>query len=80
MGTFSAALDWLVTADEPEVHLRLIGALERFWHLLGHFAEAGRQFDIALARAGEGHVLTGSCFGVRQWPPTSRGTSTARAP
>jgi predicted ATPase/DNA-binding SARP family transcriptional activator len=58
-GNLRTALDWLITADAHEVHLRLTGALERFWHLLGNYAEASRQYDIALAHAEDGHELTG---------------------
>jgi predicted ATPase/class 3 adenylate cyclase len=43
-----AALDWLETAGETQLALRLAGALSRFWLLRGHLAEGARRLETAL--------------------------------
>ncbi|HEU6445858.1 MAG TPA: tetratricopeptide repeat protein, partial [Gaiellaceae bacterium] len=44
-----AALDWLETAGETQLVLRLAGALDDFWVAKGHIAEGGRRVEAALA-------------------------------
>jgi predicted ATPase/class 3 adenylate cyclase len=46
---FRAALDWLTSARETQLVLRLAGALQRFWYHRGHLAEARRRLEDALA-------------------------------
>ena len=45
---FRTALDWLDRAAEPQLSLRLAGALQRFWFAQGHFAEGLRRLEDAL--------------------------------
>ena len=45
---FSAAIDWALRHD-PEMAVRLSGALAWFWNLGGHRSEARRRLDEALA-------------------------------
>jgi predicted ATPase/class 3 adenylate cyclase len=45
---FRAALDWLATAGETQLSLRLAGSLQRFWFQKGHFAEGVRRLESAL--------------------------------
>jgi len=40
-----AALDWLETSGEPQLALRLAGAVWEFWCLRGHFAEGSRRLE-----------------------------------
>ena len=44
-----AALDWLESTGETQIVLRLGGALVDFWGTRGHFAEARRRLEDALA-------------------------------
>jgi predicted ATPase len=44
-----AALDWLASAGETQLVLRLAGALNDLWGTKGHLAEAGRRLEAALA-------------------------------
>lgn len=49
-----AALEWSRTEDGgAEAALRLVAALRWFWFLQGHWNEAQRWFEAALARSGE---------------------------
>jgi tetratricopeptide (TPR) repeat protein len=43
-----AALDWCA-ANSPETGLHLAGALHWFWQIRGHYTEARRRLDVALA-------------------------------
>ena len=45
-----AALDWAVEQPEPELTLRLAGALGRFWEVHGHLNEGQRRLEKALSR------------------------------
>jgi predicted ATPase len=44
-----AALDWLASAGETQLVLRLAGALDDFWIAKGHLAEGSRRIEAALA-------------------------------
>jgi predicted ATPase len=44
-----AALDWLESAGETQLALRLAGALDDFWVTKGHVAEGSRRVEAALA-------------------------------
>ena len=44
-----AALDWLEAAGETQSALRLVAGLSEFWGVRGHFAEANRRIERALA-------------------------------
>jgi predicted ATPase/class 3 adenylate cyclase len=44
-----AALDWLRTAGETQLVLRLAAALDDFWAIKGHMAEGRRRLEEALA-------------------------------
>ncbi len=44
-----AALDWSIERRDAETAMRLTGALDRFWSIRGHYAEARRWLDQALA-------------------------------
>jgi non-specific serine/threonine protein kinase len=46
---FRAALDWTIEVGESELALLLSGSLLRFWVSIGHFAEARRWYEQALA-------------------------------
>ena len=43
-----AALDWLGTAGETQLVLRLAGSVEPFWFARGHFREGRRRLEAAL--------------------------------
>jgi ATP/maltotriose-dependent transcriptional regulator MalT len=43
-----AALEWFLDADEPELAVRLTGALWHFWFVRGHLREGGQWLDRAL--------------------------------
>jgi predicted ATPase len=45
---FRAALDRLEAVGEPQLELRLAGALWRFWYIRGHVAEGRRRLESAL--------------------------------
>jgi len=46
-----AALDWSIEEDpDPEMGLRLAGAVQWLWAIRGHFTEGRRWFDAVLAR------------------------------
>ncbi len=47
-----AALGWAIAAPDPELALRLVAALWRFWHLRGHITEGRRWADAILAIPG----------------------------
>jgi predicted ATPase len=46
---FRAALDRLAAAGETQLVLRLTGSLQRFWYMRGHYPEARRWLEAALA-------------------------------
>ncbi len=52
VGNFRAALAWAAEADEPEVGLRIAGALPRFWSMRG-IADTSRWMSATLAREGD---------------------------
>jgi predicted ATPase/DNA-binding CsgD family transcriptional regulator len=47
-GNIRLALEWSI-ADAPVEALRLVGAMDRYWHMRGHIAEALDWLDRALA-------------------------------
>lgn len=47
-GNIRLALEWSI-AEEPVDALRLVGAMDRYWSMRGHLAEAGDWLDRALA-------------------------------
>ena len=49
---FRAALEWSLSMPDPEISLRLGGALWRFWHAHGDLAEGRLWLERALARDG----------------------------
>ncbi|HSL97584.1 MAG TPA: BTAD domain-containing putative transcriptional regulator [Candidatus Deferrimicrobiaceae bacterium] len=51
-GNLRAALDWALGAGEADLALRLIGSLGWYWLMRGHWAEARRWLDRALAMEG----------------------------
>ena len=51
------ALEFLNRGGDVESHLRLTGALWRFWYLRGHLAEGRSRLDEALASADDRHGL-----------------------
>ncbi len=51
-----AALRWAETTGEPEIGLRLAGALMRFWFTRGHLREGREALERGLATAGSGGV------------------------
>ena len=60
-----AALAWAVDAGAAEAELRLSVAIWYWWSVQGHFAEAKRALEGALARgAGEPPVLRGRALGA----------------
>jgi predicted ATPase/class 3 adenylate cyclase len=60
-----AALDWLETAGDTQLRLRLAGALMRFWYLKSHLLEGQGRLEGALRAdstptAGRGKALNGA--------------------
>jgi tetratricopeptide (TPR) repeat protein len=49
LGNLRAALDWLESAGETQLVLRLAGALDDFWVAKGHVSEGSRRVEAALA-------------------------------
>ena len=47
-----AALSWTLRSEEPELGVRLAGALWRFWDVRGYYGEGRRWLEEALARDG----------------------------
>src|SRR5205807_346049 len=47
---------WLVTRNEVEAALRLVGALRQFWFLRGSLSEGRSLVEQALAASGEGEA------------------------
>ena len=47
-GNLRAALQWILDSSEPELALRLTGALWRFWYVRGYLREGGQWLDKAL--------------------------------
>jgi predicted ATPase/DNA-binding SARP family transcriptional activator/DNA-binding CsgD family transcriptional regulator len=52
-----AALSWLLKGAEPELGLRLAGAIGLFWHRHGHLSEGLRWLDEGLARGGRASAI-----------------------
>jgi non-specific serine/threonine protein kinase len=48
-----AALSWTISLEEPELAVRLAGALRWFWELHGHFDEGREWLEQALAKGGK---------------------------
>jgi non-specific serine/threonine protein kinase len=53
-----AALSWSLERKEPELALRLGGALGEFWHLRGHLSEGRRWLEAALAKGSEASLAS----------------------
>ena len=47
-----AALSWTTSGGAPEIGLRLVGVLAKFWVIRGRFGEGGAWVEAALAAAG----------------------------
>ena len=52
-GNLLAALDWFASRGEPELELRLVAALGRFWYIRGRLSEGATLLEGAIRRAGE---------------------------
>jgi DNA-binding CsgD family transcriptional regulator/tetratricopeptide (TPR) repeat protein len=52
-----AALSWLLKGADPELGLRLAGAIWWFWHRHGHLSEGLRWLEEGLARGGEASAI-----------------------
>ena len=59
-----AALGWLLHSDEPELALRLAGAVWRFWHRHGDIREGRQWLEDALTR---GERMSGSVRAKALW-------------
>ncbi len=68
-----AALAFAVEAGDPELGLRLVAALWRFWQIRGHLVEGTSRADAVLAlpgaaRAGEPYIVAlDAAGGLRYW-------------
>jgi tetratricopeptide (TPR) repeat protein len=53
-GNFKSALRWAHLRRDPELELRLVGALWRFWRVEGHYSEGRAWIEEALSRSADG--------------------------
>jgi predicted ATPase len=55
---FRAALTWALEGGEPQLALRLSGALGEFWHMRGHLSEGRQWLQSALAAQGSAYSMS----------------------